>query len=61
MIINLNKTTDLKTAKKISEDLEGKLIFDEIASRDNYNYVSDKKSIWKIPYGKNPYGKNPYG
>ena len=28
MIINLNKTTDLKTAKKISEDLEGKLIFD---------------------------------
>ena len=31
MIINLNNTTDLKIAKKISKDLKGKLIFDEIA------------------------------
>ena len=37
-------------AKKIwkRKKAKGKLIFNEIASRDNYNYVSDKKSIWKI-------------
>ncbi len=46
MIINLNNTTDLKIAKKISKDLKGKLIFDEISriiiTSSKNNTIPDK-------------------
>ena len=56
MIINLNKTTDLKTAKKISEDLEGKLIFDEISriiiTSSKNNTIPDKYNKYVDKYHK---------